>query len=173
MRTIAFLPAGVALIALLVSLAPLATSHGVEIEASGTFIPGPLFIIPVEEEANLCVFEAIAQFSLTGTLEGSAIQGFTAVQQAPCAAMGVAVTFEGTGAFVGDLVMPDGTRLSGTFGFELEGGFDAVGNLDVQVEIESGTGALADLDGELTFTGNVVTGPVIYTGQLELDDDDD
>ena len=173
MRTKAFLSAGVALIALLVSLAPLAAAHeeDVELAASGSFIPtGPVVAIPVEEEEDLCVFEvSSAPFDLTGTLAGSATTTFTAVQEAPCAEI-APVTFEGTGAFLGDLVMPDGTVVTGTFDFEIEGSVDpTLGNIEFEIEIEEGTGGLADLDGELTFVGNFATG-IAYSGQLELDD---
>ena len=169
MRTKAFLPAGVALVALLVSLAPLAAADDddVELAASGTVIPGPP-VVPtiIEEEENLCVFEVIGlAFGLKGTiLDGSATADITVVQEAPCDVPFAPATFEGHGTYHGDVA-----TAHGTFDFELEGSIDALGNFQAQLEIEEGTEELADLDGELTFVGPPL-GAITYSGQLEFDD---
>ena len=155
------------MIALLVSLAPLAAAHEEDvIAANGAFIPGPVVPASFEDEDGGCVIEIDdAPFDLTGTLAGSATVDIEVVQEAPCDVPFAPATFEGHGTFEG---MVNGA--SGTFGFELEGAVDALGTIEFRLEIEEGTGALAGLDGELTFEGTFPVGPITYSGQLVFDD---
>ena len=135
-----------------------------ELAASGTFIAGPPIFISFEEEEDRCVIEVHFEFGMTGTLDGSGSIDITAVQEAPCAVMDVPVTFEGHGTFMGTVA-----NVAGTFDFEIEGSLDPLGDAEAQLEIEEGTGALADLDGELTITGPTAA-PNLYSGEIEFDD---
>ena len=158
MRTKAFLSAGVALIALLVSLAPLAAAHDVEIAASGDFVFTSVVVIStVVEEDEVIITQTFTQ-DFTGTFIGSAVGEVTIVMDLETGEF----EFQGMSTFTGTVAGLSGTTV---ISFEGEGLGDS---FQGEFEIVSGTGELANLEGDGTVEATLGVGT--YSGQLEFDE---
>ena len=157
MRTKTFLSAGL-LIALLVSLAPLAAAHDVEKAASGDFVFTSVVIIStVVEEDEVIITQTFTQ-DLTGTFIGSAAGEVTIVMDLETGEF----EFQGMSTFTGTVAGLSGTTVSSIEG---EGVGDSIQG---EFEIVSGTGELANLEGEGTFEATLGVGT--YVAQLEFDE---
>ena len=158
MKTKAWLSAGTALVVLLLSLAPVTAHEEMPIAASGDFFFTSVVITGVEVEEDEMIITQIITSELTGTFIGSSVAEFTIVIDLETGE----VEFQAMSTFTGTVA-----GISGTTVFSIEG--EGVGDSSQgEFEIVSGTGDLANLEGDGTF--EITLGVGTYSGQLEFDD---
>ena len=129
-------------------------------EASGNFITTSTIVNSVTQDKFNKVFDLSSTTTYTGTLEGtSTLHGTLTVRRDGSA------RFMGVETFTG-LV----NGVPGTLTFELVGSSDLYQEMQLNNLIISGTGELANLQGEFSKTGIIKdNGPAgTYTGQINL-----
>jgi hypothetical protein len=128
------------------------------IEASGTFIATSTTIHSVTDDKLNEIIDLSSTITYTGTLEGtSTLQGTLTIHHD---GSGV---FQGVETFTGTL-----NRIPGMLSFNVTGTSDLYQAIQIDNIVTSGTGALANLRGDLTKYGIIRDdGPVgTYTGQI-------
>jgi Protein of unknown function (DUF3224) len=119
----------------------------------------PTSVQPVDDR---CLIELDATFALQGSFSGSFSAHFQIVHLGPCD-RAATETFAALGNYQGTV---DST--TGSFEFNFQGSIDAAGHAQGKLVIQQGTGALANLHGMLTLTGQAGVGGT-YMGDIHFD----
>jgi hypothetical protein len=130
---------------------------------SGSWGLGSIISSSVRPVDGNCIIELVDTVVFQGDVVGTSAETTRIVHLGPCDQPAYEV-FETRGTFTGTV-----SGASGTFNFQLQGHADAQGNIQGQLVILTGTEGLANLHGQITLTGSLLSLSGTYSGNIHFD----
>jgi hypothetical protein len=159
------LAAGLALLAAMVITVSVASASESQ-PVSGVWQLTSIISSSAQPVGPNCIVELVDTVGFQGDLVGSSTNHTRIVHLGLCD-QPAAETFLTTGTFQGTV---DG--VAGTFDFQLHGTADAQGNIQGPLVVLSGTDGLANLHGQISLTGSLVSLSGTYSGDIHFESSD-